>query len=145
MNESKITAEGKGKGFLIILFDLFRSLKLTIFLLILLAILSIIGTVITQNAPSSDYIQRYGVRLYEALNFFSLFDMYHSWWFSAILLLLVINLITCSLKRLPGVWHQIFRESDSKELADSTLKVLPYVEKIRNPSLHGTKLEEAIR
>ena len=145
MNKSQGKPTVEEDGIFTILFDLFRSLKLTIFLLILLAILSIIGTVITQNAPSSDYIQRYGVRLYEVLNFFSLFDMYHSWWFSAILLLLVINLITCSLKRLPGVWHQIFRESDSKELADSTLKVLPYVEKIRNPSLHGTKLEEAIR
>jgi cytochrome c biogenesis protein len=145
MEKSKGMPTVEEGGFFTILFDLFRSLKLTIFLLILLAILSIIGTVITQNAPSSDYIQRYGIRLYEVLNFFSLFDMYHSWWFSAILLLLVINLIACSLKRLPGVWRQIFRESDSKELVDATLKILPYVEKIRDPNLHNAKSEEAIR
>jgi len=103
MKESKISNQEKEKGVLLILLDLFRSLKLTISLLILLAMLSIVGTVITQNAPDPDYIQRYGMGLYEVLNFFGLFDMYHSWWFSGILLLLVINLVTCSIYRLPGV------------------------------------------
>jgi len=113
-----------------ILFDFFRSVKLTIFLLILLAILSIIGTVIKQNAPIEEYIRRYGVGLYHVLDFFNIFDMYHSWWFSAILLLLVVNLIACSLHRLPGVWRQIFRDSSPKGLQDSMLKTLPYVERI---------------
>jgi cytochrome c biogenesis protein len=131
MKESKIPVSGKEKGFVVILFDLFRSLKLTIFLLILLAILSILGTLITQNATSSEYIQRYGIGLYEVLNFFNLFDMYHSWWFSAILILLVINLITCSMNRLPGVLSQISRAAGSEELKDAMLKTLPYVEKVR--------------
>src|SRR4030067_2213510 len=107
MKESKVTIRKEEKGFFFIIFDLFRSLKLTISLLILLAVLSIIGTVITQNAIKDAYIQRYGVKLYEVLNFFNLFDMYHSWWFSAILLLLVINLIACSVHPLPGVWSTI--------------------------------------
>jgi len=131
MKESKIPVSGKEKGFVVILFDLFRSLKLTIFLLILLAILSILGTLITQNATSLEYIQRYGIGLYEVLNFFNLFDMYHSWWFSAILILLVINLITCSMNRLPGVLSQISRATGSEELKDAMLKTLPYVEKVR--------------
>src|SRR4030066_2281046 len=101
----------KEKGFFDIAFDFFRSLKLTIFLLILLAILSIIGTLIKQNAPSEEYIHRYGIQLYNVLEFFNLFDMYHSWWFSAILLLLVVNLIACSLHRFPGAWSQISRGS----------------------------------
>src|SRR4030067_3296363 len=105
LNETVIT---RIKEFITILYDLFRSLKLTIFLFILLAILSIFGTLIKQNATRSEYIQRYGLGLYEVLNFFNLFDMYHSWWFSTILLLLVINLFACSLHRLPGIWNQIF-------------------------------------
>ncbi len=131
----------KESGFLSIIYDLFRSLKLTITLLILLALLSIIGTLIAQNASRMEYIQRYGVGLYEVLNFFSLFDMYHSWWFSAILLLLVINLIACSVQRLPGVWSQITRES--VELEDRVLKTLPYVEKFQG--LNRTTKEEAIQ
>ena len=145
MKESKVTVRREEKEFLAILFDLFRSLKLTISLLILLAVLSIIGTVIKQNAPGSEYIQRYGIGLYEVLNFFNLFDMYHSWWFSAILLLLVINLIACSLHRLPGIWSQIFRESGSGSLEGSMLKTFPYLEKIRISSPVKSKGEEEIR
>ena len=42
----------KESGFISIIFDLFRSLKLTISLLILLAILSIIGTLIDAECNS---------------------------------------------------------------------------------------------
>jgi cytochrome c biogenesis protein len=132
----------KEKGVLDIVFDFFRSIKLTIFLLILLAIVSIIGTLIKQNAPSTEYIQRYGVALYNVLDFFNLFDMYHSWWFSAILLLLVVNLIACSLHRFPGVWRQISRDSGAKELKDSVLKTLPYVERISLPRPTEAKEDE---
>lgn len=85
--------------------DFFCSLKLTLFLLITLAITSIIGTIIPQY-PNID--ERYwatisaGRRaLYEQLGFF---DMYHSWWFLALLALFSINLIACSIKRLPHVF-----------------------------------------
>ena len=145
MKESKNPINSKESGFFPIIYDLFRSLKLTISLLILLAILSIIGTLITQNATRSEYVQRYGTGLYEVLNFFNLFDMYHSWWFSAILLLLVINLITCSLHRLPGILSQISRGSG--ELEDRMLKAIPYVEKvqIRNPAKRVESIQSFLK
>jgi cytochrome c biogenesis protein len=145
MKESRVMESKKEKGFIDILFDFFRSLKLTISLLILLAILSIIGTVITQNATKAEYIQRYGVGLYNVLNFFNLFDMYHSLWFSAILLLLVINLIACSLNRFPGVWRQLFHGSPTGGLEDSMLKSLSYTERIRIQNPIETEQEEEIR
>jgi cytochrome c biogenesis protein len=146
-NKSNETVITMRKRFLTFLYDLFRSLKLTIFLFILLAILSIFGTLITQNATRLEYIQRYGLGLYEVLNFFNLFDMYHSWWFSGILSLLMINLITCSLHRFPGVWRQISHETSTGGLEDSMLKTLPYVEKVRVPSQAKAKAnpEEEIR
>jgi len=145
MKELKETVKTKEKGFLSIIYDLFRSLKLTIALLILLALLSIIGTLIAQNASRMEYIQRYGIGLYEVLNFFNLFDMYHSLWFSAILLLLVINLITCSTHRLPGIFSQISRGSG--ELEDGMLKGLPYVEKvqIRDPTNKGENIHSSLK
>jgi cytochrome c biogenesis protein len=141
MKKSKDTVRVKESSFPSIIYDLFRSLKLTISLLILLAVLSIIGTLITQNATRPEYIQRYGPGLYEVLNFFNLFDMYHSWWFSAILLLLVINLIACSIHRFPGILIQISRESE--ELEDRMLKAIPYVERIQIPN--PAKREENIQ
>jgi len=143
MKEPKEKITQKEEGFLDILFNLFRSVKLTIGLLILLAIVSVIGTLIRQNAPSAEYIQRYGVDLYNVLNFFNLFDMYHSWWFSAILILLVVNLIACSLRRIKGILSQVFRGPETKALEDSMVRTLPYVEKVR--TLAPSKKEEEIQ
>jgi len=145
MNESRDDAKAKEKGFVGIFYDFFRSLKLTIFLLILLAILSIIGTLITQNATSDEYIQRYGASLYEVLDFFGLFDMYHSWWFSAILLLLVTNLIACSAERFPGVWNQMLRGVGPEGLSESLLKTLPFVERLKGTGAKKDLTEEDVR
>ncbi|GFE57757.1 cytochrome c biogenesis protein ResB [Geobacter sp. AOG1] len=95
----------KDRGFLQALWDFFCALKLSISLLILLAVTSIIGTVIPQvpNIPE-EYIHSLSqtkLQLYDKLGFF---DMYHSWWFILLLYLLTVNLIACSIKRLPRVW-----------------------------------------
>jgi cytochrome c biogenesis protein len=86
---------------------LLSSLTLTITLLILLAALSIIGTVIPQNASEQEYLRLYSKETLYLFKGLGLLNMYHSWWFVGVLILLVINLITCSLKRLPGVWQQV--------------------------------------
>jgi cytochrome c biogenesis protein len=50
--------------------------------------------------------------------------MYHSWWFLAILALLVLNLIFCSLNRLPLTWRQIFHAKIDLNL--SGIEAQPY-------------------
>lgn len=131
------------KGWVSHLFSFLRSLKLTIFLLILIAVLSIVGTLITQNAAPQEYVARYGESLYEILNFFNIFDMYHSGWFTAILLLLVLNLIACSVHRIPTVLRQVFRRSGWKHLVPSDLKSHPFVENL-GPPPDREKAEEEI-
>lgn len=95
------------KDFLHSLWDFFCSLKLTMFLLIFLAIISIIGTVVPQGVPPEEYLARISpakIKIYKAMGFF---DMYHSWWFILLLYLLTVNLIACSIKRLPHIWNII--------------------------------------
>jgi cytochrome c biogenesis protein len=87
--------------------NILSSVRLTIPLLILLAALSVIGTFITQNATEQEYLQRYSKETYYILKGFGLLDMYHSFWFIGVLILLAINLTACSIKRLPGVWRQV--------------------------------------
>ena len=90
------------------LWDFFCSLKLSIFLLIGLALTSIIGTVIPQGNIPPEYLQTISetkFKLYQSLSFF---DMYHSWWFMLLLYLLTVNLVACSIKRLPRVWKIAF-------------------------------------
>lgn len=91
------------RGFVHSVWDFFCSLKLSISLLILLAVTSIIGTVIPQSPPREylESISQAKITLYSKLGFF---DMYHSWWFILLLYLLTVNLVACSIKRLPRVW-----------------------------------------
>ena len=94
------------RGFAQAVWDFFCSLKLSIFLLICLAATSVIGTVIPQS-PQREYLERLSetkIRLYSTMGFF---DMYHSWWFILLLYLLTVNLVACSIKRLPRVWKFI--------------------------------------
>ncbi len=85
--------------------DFLCSLKLTIILLLLLALTSIIGTVIQQNAPAADYIREYGQANYKLFVTLQFTDMYHSFWFIGILGLFSVNLICCSIKNFPRVWR----------------------------------------
>ena len=86
------------------IWDFFCSLKLTIIILLLLALLSIIGTVLQQNAPAAEYIKEYGQSNYELFVNLQFIDMYHSWWFISLLGLFSVNLICCSIKNFPRVW-----------------------------------------
>jgi cytochrome c biogenesis protein len=94
-------------AFITSLINFLSSLKLTIPLLIVLAALSVIGTIITQNASEAEYLQRYSKETYYIFKVLGIFNIYHSLWFIGVLGLLAINLIFCSLKRLPGVWQQV--------------------------------------
>ncbi len=88
-------------------FSFFSSVKLALFTLFLLAVTSIIGTVIPQKESMDWYIHNYSettARLFQVL---SIPDMYNSWWFLGLLSLLSVNLIVCSIDRFPGVWRQI--------------------------------------
>ena len=55
--------------------------------MLLLALTSIIGTIIQQNAPAAEYIREYGQANYELFVKLQFTDMYHSTWFIGILAL----------------------------------------------------------
>jgi len=113
------------------LLKFFASLRLTVSLFIILATLSIAGTVIQQNAPINEYLRVYRLTTYRILNALDLFDMYHSWWFLTLLGLLSVNLVTCSLKRLPRIWRAFSREK--KVLDEELLKDLQFKENLEVP------------
>lgn len=84
--------------------DFFCSLKLTISLLISLALTSIIGTVIPQGQIPPEYINEIGQLRFQIYSKMGFFDMYSSWWFVLLLYIFSLNLICCSIKRLPHVF-----------------------------------------
>ena len=95
----------------------FASVKLTIVLLLTLAATSIIGTLIPQNETPVAYVQAFGEFLYRLFALLGLFDMYHSWWFRALILLLVGNIVICSIDRLQATWKILFARNPRFNIA----------------------------
>lgn len=79
----------------------FSSVKLAIWLLAIITILSLIGTFIPQNESPSFYIEKMGHVGYSVLSKTGLSNLYSSWWFILFLVLLSLNLTVCLLNRLP--------------------------------------------
>ena len=93
------------KGFFSSLWDSLSSLRFTIALLIILAVASIFGTVIPQNAAPEEYLRAYKISTYKILKILGFLDMYHAGWFVFLLALLSLNLVACSLKRFRISWR----------------------------------------
>jgi len=97
------------------LWSFFASLKLAIVLLLLLAVTSIIGTIIEQNVEPARNIQLlskiFGVEaaptVYNIFVKLGFMDMYHSWWYTTLLTLFSLNLTICSLEKFPKTWRLV--------------------------------------
>lgn len=83
------------------------TVKLALFTLFTLAAASIIGTLIKQRQAPAHYVEEYGPGLAKVFDLLGFTNMYNSWWFIALLTLFAVNLIVCSIERLPGVWHMV--------------------------------------
>lgn len=111
--------------------SLFASVQLALFLLFLLASTSIIGTLIPQNSPRAFYIERYGQKTAQFFQLLDITDMYNSWWFLFLLSLFAVNLIVCSMERIPQVFRILRR--DSLTVSPDRLQHLPIKKEIQLP------------
>ena len=90
------------------LWKFLASVQLTVVVLLSLASTSIIGTLIPQNESPVAYFKAFGPYGYRLLEALDVFDMYHAWWFQLLLLLLVANILVCSIDRLTATGRIIF-------------------------------------
>ena len=79
----------------------FSSVRLTLFLLIVIALAAVLGTVIPQQDAAQGAFEKLPPALAGFLRFLQLYDLYHSPWFLLLMGLLTVNLVVCSLNRLP--------------------------------------------
>ena len=89
-----------------------RSLRFTVVVLILIAVVSAAGTLVGQNQPPEYYVTRFGHRGYHILTSLSITDIYHSVTFNALLLLLIINIILCTLAFAPKRFRSTLSRSE---------------------------------
>jgi len=121
------------------LWNFFNSVKLAIFLLIIITLASILGTLIPQNRSLDEYLAHYG-QFANLFNQLQLTKLYQSLWFIALLCLFALNIIVCTLTRLSPKLRKAFHpklEMESKEI--TVLKIKEEFKK--NISLDKAKKE----
>lgn len=85
------------------------SVRLGIWLMVVLIFFSILGTIIVQY--NIDGFDKYYASLTPAqrqlYHTLGLFDLYHTWWFTALLILFSLNLVLVSIDLFPKAWRYV--------------------------------------
>ncbi|HEY6897712.1 MAG TPA: cytochrome c biogenesis protein ResB [Rhodocyclaceae bacterium] len=94
------------------LYELLSSMRFAISLLTLLAIASIIGTVLKQNEPYNNYLNQFGPFWFGLFEKLGLYGVYHASWFLAVLTFLVASTSLCIFRQGPQMLKEMrsFRE-----------------------------------
>lgn len=85
--------------------ELFGSMRFAIALLFVIAIASIIGTVVSQLEPFSNYVNQFGPFWARYFSLLGLFNIYGSSWFLIMMLFLVFSLAICVSRNGPKIIH----------------------------------------
>ncbi|WML91910.1 cytochrome c biogenesis protein ResB [Thiothrix lacustris] len=95
------------------LINFLGSMNLAISLLVIVAIASVIGTILKQNQPYTDYQIKFGPFWFDLFRSLELYDVYSALWFLGILAFLVISIATCVGRNTPGMLRELrhFREN----------------------------------
>jgi cytochrome c biogenesis protein len=97
--------------------ELLSSMRFAISLLVILAIASIIGTVLTQDDPYPNYVNQFGPFWADIFRSLSLYTVYSAWWFMLILGFLMVSVSLCVIRNAPKMiadmksWKDKVRES----------------------------------
>jgi len=97
------------------IWDFFASVRFAIIIFALISVTSIVGTILEQRADPAKNLQilsrlfgeSLASPLYNIFDTLGFMNMYHSWWFTGLLVLFAVNLVICSLDRLPKIWKLV--------------------------------------
>ena len=98
------------------LVELVSSMRFAISLLTVIAIASVIGTVVLQNEPLPNYVNQFGPFWFEVFARFSVYNVYSAWWFLLIMAFLVVSTSLCIMRNAPKMlrdmksWRDNVRE-----------------------------------
>ncbi|MFH1058245.1 MAG: cytochrome c biogenesis protein ResB [Pseudomonadota bacterium] len=92
------------------IWEFFASVKLSFVLLLALALTSVLGTLLPQKEHTGVYVQQFGEAGARIILGLRLDDMYHAPWFLLLLALLAVNLLICSLNRLPATFKLMAKD-----------------------------------
>lgn len=90
--------------------ELLSSMRFSISLLTVICIASVIGTVLKQQEPLSNYVNQFGPFWAQVFGAVSLNTVYSAWWFLLILAFLVVSVSLCIIRNTPKIladWNQL--------------------------------------
>lgn len=87
--------------------ELLSSMRFAISLLTLISIASVIGTVLKQNEPMTNYVNQFGPFWFEVFGKLGLYAVYSAWWFLLIMTFLVISTSLCLVRNTPKMLNDM--------------------------------------
>ncbi|GAB3630081.1 cytochrome C biogenesis protein ResB [Pandoraea terrae] len=112
--------------------ELFSSMRFAISLLTVLAIASIVGTVLKQGDPYPNYVNQFGPFWADIFRALGLFAVYSSWWFLTILGFLMISTSLCVIRNAPKMIADIRSWRD--HVREGSLRAFGHKAEYKGPS-----------
>ncbi|OZI28208.1 cytochrome C biogenesis protein ResB [Bordetella genomosp. 1] len=124
MNQTAISSPSRLRSLPRDLFELLGSMRFAVSLLMFICVASVVGTVLPQGRPASNYIDQFGPFWYEVFDKFSIWHVYNSWWFLLIMGFLVVSTSVCLIRNAPKMLRDArsFRE----HVRASSLRAFPH-------------------
>lgn len=136
--------------------ELLSSMRFSISLLTVICIASVIGTIVSQHEPFSNYVNKFGPFWAQLFLAVGLDTVYSVWWFLLILAFLVVSTSLCIARNTPKIIHDLrtykegmreqslvaFHHKGSAELAQDTASVYERVAKLLVDSGWRAKVEQ---
>ncbi|GER94221.1 cytochrome c biogenesis protein ResB [hot springs metagenome] len=124
--------------------NFFSSITLAVVVFSIISLTSIVGTIIEQGAEPernikllSKFFGEASPTVFRILDSLGFTNMFHSWWFIALLFIFAANLIICSLDRLPRIWNIV--KEPIKPISHDVLNTMP----IKKEMILKEKLDNA--
>ncbi len=102
LNETAHTARPR-RNFSLILVEFLGSMNLAITMLVAISIAAVIGTVLKQNEPYTNYVIKFGSFWFEVFKSLGLFDIYGAPWFITLLGILLVSTGVCVYRNTPSI------------------------------------------
>lgn len=90
-----------------IVLEFLGSMNLAITLLVVIAVASVIGTVLKQSQPSQDYVIKFGPFWSHVFHEMGLFSIYSSAWFLTLMAFLVVSITVCVWRNMPQMVREM--------------------------------------
>lgn len=107
--------------------QLFISLRVTVITLMVITAGCFVGMFFDQTRTYDEHVRQWATTPWklQLFTFFEMYDVFASWWFGLFVVILLVNVVACSLERLPKIWLDVWHPRP--QLSDQQLLGIRHV------------------